>query len=316
MIFHELLLTGWARDLIGYFAAALVFATFSMVSMFRLRIVAIISNFAFIYYASLAAVYPLLILHCCLLPMNITRLGQIIRARAAGKRLLTKTAGSQTDLSKPVYLSPAALAEPATALDLAEREQARLASHLAARLPGTQASNAVTSNAVTGSAAAVLLDAIDEFLAALAAAGGLSASQTAHLTGLQSRDEVLRGLHETLGDLANSLDNPDAPLPDWLTSALREGLGTILLIAEHAAAHAKLEDISLLLSMTSDRSAQVETIRGRVVASSMQGGEVNHRAVYKCTALYERSVWLLQRYARLLEAVAAQAASAPAGAAA
>lgn len=291
------MLTGWERDIAGYVAASLVFATFSMKSMLRLRIVAICSNFAFIYYAALAGVYPVLILHICLLPMNLTRLRQILRARTEGYRLLTKTADPGADFAKPIFLSPAALADPATALSLAEREQLRVACQLAARLPSTEA----PAPASTGRAAALLLDAIDQFLATLAGRGGLTAPQTAHLSGLQSRNEVLRALHETLGDLAATLTNALAPLPDWLASTLREGLGTILLIAEHAASSPTAEDINLLLRMTSDRGPQVEKIRTRVMATRTDDDTTSHRAVYIITALYERTVWLLQRYAKLLE---------------
>ncbi|HQT38856.1 MAG TPA: hypothetical protein PK231_05475 [Acidocella sp.] len=292
-----LLLTGWERDIAGYVAALLVFATFSMKSMLRLRIVAIGSNFAFIYYAALASVYPVLILHICLLPMNLLRLRQILLARREGHRLLSKTADAQTDFAKPLFLSPAALADPATALSLAEREQLRIACHLAARLPSTDAPIPAT----TGHAALLLLDAIDEFLATLAGRGGLTAPQTAHLTSLQSRNEVLRALHETLGELAATLASSAAPLPDWLASTLREGLGTILLIAEHAATNRTPDDTNMLLRMTSDRGPQVEKIRTRVMTTRTGDDTSSHRAVYITTALYERTVWLLQRYAKLLE---------------
>ncbi|MDE8348133.1 MAG: hypothetical protein POG74_01430 [Acidocella sp.] len=292
-----LLLTGWERDIAGYVAALLVFTTFSMKSMLRLRLVAISSNFVFIYYAVLAGVYPVLILHICLLPMNLLRLRQILRARREGQRLLTKNADPDANFAKPTFLSPAALADPATALSLAEREQLRVACHLAARLPNSE----TPAPAATGRAAALLLDAIDQFLATLAGRGGLTAPQTAHLSSLQSRNEVLRALHETLGHLAATLTNAAAPLPDWLASTLREGLGTILLIAENAATTPTPEDINLLLRMTSDRGPQVEKIRTRVLATRTSDDATSHRAVYITTALYERTVWLLQRYAKLLD---------------
>jgi CRP/FNR family cyclic AMP-dependent transcriptional regulator len=62
---------------IGYVASALVLATFSMKSLRSLRITAIASNLAFIAYAALGNMPPILILHTILLPLNIVRLIQI-----------------------------------------------------------------------------------------------------------------------------------------------------------------------------------------------------------------------------------------------
>ncbi len=65
-------------EAIGYFAAFLVFLTFSMKTMVPLRIVGITSNVFFILYGYFNPAYPLLVLHTCLLPLNIFRLRQIL----------------------------------------------------------------------------------------------------------------------------------------------------------------------------------------------------------------------------------------------
>jgi hypothetical protein len=65
-------------EMIGYVAATLVFATFSMKTMVPLRIVGICSNVFFIAYGYLNPAYPLLVLHCLLLPLNILRLSQML----------------------------------------------------------------------------------------------------------------------------------------------------------------------------------------------------------------------------------------------
>jgi CRP/FNR family cyclic AMP-dependent transcriptional regulator len=81
-------------EAIGYFAAALVFLTFSMKTMVPLRIVGITSNIFFIAYGYLNPAYPLLVLHCALLPLNIFRLRQILNLV---KQIDSATAG---DLNK------------------------------------------------------------------------------------------------------------------------------------------------------------------------------------------------------------------------
>jgi hypothetical protein len=68
----------------AWVASVLVFSTFFMKSMIPLRVVGIASNVAFISYALLGLVYgvfgrlyPILVLHACLLPLNVIRLRQV-----------------------------------------------------------------------------------------------------------------------------------------------------------------------------------------------------------------------------------------------
>ena len=61
-------------DALGYLAAGIVFLTFCMKTMLTLRVIAIVSNVAFIAYALAAGLTPILVLHGALLPMNVMRL--------------------------------------------------------------------------------------------------------------------------------------------------------------------------------------------------------------------------------------------------
>lgn len=74
-----------AHEPIGYLAALLVLATFCMNGMFALRAVAIASNVAFLGYAALTGISPVLLLHALLLPMNVYRLLQIVRRPAKSR---------------------------------------------------------------------------------------------------------------------------------------------------------------------------------------------------------------------------------------
>ena len=71
-----------ATEAVGYLASALVLATFCMRDMVSLRWVAITSNLAFIAYGTLADLGPVLALHVVLLPVNVLRLAQSLRAAA------------------------------------------------------------------------------------------------------------------------------------------------------------------------------------------------------------------------------------------
>lgn len=63
-------------DALGYVASSLVLATFCTRTMGTLRSLAIASNVAFITYAAVAHLWPILILHAIMLPLNVARLCQ------------------------------------------------------------------------------------------------------------------------------------------------------------------------------------------------------------------------------------------------
>lgn len=79
-------------ELSGYLASALVFLTFYMKTMIPLRVIGILSNIAFMTYGFDGRLYPILILHAILLPLNCFRLLQMrtliqkVRAASQGER--------------------------------------------------------------------------------------------------------------------------------------------------------------------------------------------------------------------------------------
>src|SRR5208282_4323297 len=66
-------------EMAGYLAAGLVFLTFYMKTMIPLRVIGICSNCMFIIYGSLDGLYPVLVLHLILLPLNGLRLREMLR---------------------------------------------------------------------------------------------------------------------------------------------------------------------------------------------------------------------------------------------
>jgi hypothetical protein len=61
-------------DLAGYVASSLVFLTFYMKDMIPLRVIALCSNVAFLFYAGTLHLAPIFILHSALIPINARRL--------------------------------------------------------------------------------------------------------------------------------------------------------------------------------------------------------------------------------------------------
>src|SRR6478752_4110764 len=75
-------------DYVGFLAALTVLATFCMDTIFPLRGLAIASNILFIVYGTAGQLYPVLLLHALLLPINISKIVLLVRknrfdARAA-----------------------------------------------------------------------------------------------------------------------------------------------------------------------------------------------------------------------------------------
>lgn len=65
-------------DYVGYLASILVLCTFCAKTMLPLRSIALGSNLAFISYGVLLHLYPVLMLHVVLLPLNAWRLAEIL----------------------------------------------------------------------------------------------------------------------------------------------------------------------------------------------------------------------------------------------
>ena len=72
----ELAQMSWV-EVTGYVASTLVFCSFYMKTMIPLRVAGILSNVAFMTYAVGGRLYPVLILHAILLPLNCVRLIQM-----------------------------------------------------------------------------------------------------------------------------------------------------------------------------------------------------------------------------------------------
>jgi hypothetical protein len=70
-------------DALGYLAASLVLGTFCAKTMIPLRALAIASNLAFIAYALAAHLWPILLLHSIMLPLNAARLREALGLIAA-----------------------------------------------------------------------------------------------------------------------------------------------------------------------------------------------------------------------------------------
>jgi hypothetical protein len=70
---------GGSHDAVGYLASLFVLGSFGCQTMAPLRVLALLSNVAFIAYAARNQLGPVLALHALLLPINVTRLWQLLK---------------------------------------------------------------------------------------------------------------------------------------------------------------------------------------------------------------------------------------------
>jgi ABC-type glycerol-3-phosphate transport system permease component len=80
----------------GYVAASLVLATFCAKRMVSLRALAISSNVAFITYGLAAQLWPIVMLHVIMLPLNVSRLRDALASLG-----LPSCTGSGTAIGEP-----------------------------------------------------------------------------------------------------------------------------------------------------------------------------------------------------------------------
>ena len=95
------------RDYIGYLASVLVLCTFCARTMIPLRAIALASNVAFLAYGGLLHLYPVLLLHAVLMPVNVWRLAEIfwlrghVRKSTGGDAVFTALLPFATRLTVP-----------------------------------------------------------------------------------------------------------------------------------------------------------------------------------------------------------------------
>src|SRR4051812_45592662 len=80
-------------DIAGYLGGILIVLSFFKTTMIPLRAMGAMSNLCFVAYGFLDAVYPMMMLHAALFPLNVVRLGQMVKLV---RRVRTAAEGDKT----------------------------------------------------------------------------------------------------------------------------------------------------------------------------------------------------------------------------
>jgi phosphate:Na+ symporter len=206
------------------------------------------------------------------------------------------------DLSKPQFLYDEALNEPATALDLIEREQLRLANSLLLYPQAMRAGPASEENErarfIRGPFASVATR-IEQFQHELLTQQ-LGSAEMERLTRLQSRLSLLIYLEDSLRALHSSVESmPRTGSLADLVSTFVEGLDFVLLTGVDALASKDPAALELLMQITGDRGDLVERMRKDFLANE-RATAAERAVLLQVTSVFERIVWMLHRLAALM----------------
>ncbi|BBK29916.1 phosphate:Na+ symporter [Stella humosa] len=204
-------------------------------------------------------------------------------------------------LARPKYLYDEALAEPAGAVDLAGREQVRLAALLPSLL------DAVRADAGPSQAAGPALphglkalgQAIDRFLNEILARR-TDATAVADAVDLRSRNELLLSQIDTLVSLTATIGRlgPHRAL-EPLLSGMAESLHLVLELLAECLADPQADQIAMLALMTGDRGDVVEAMRQGAIRQQQDLPADTQEDLLRLTGLFERTLWIAGRIVRL-----------------
>ena len=206
-------------------------------------------------------------------------------------------------LSKPLYLYEQAIEEAETALDLVEKEQGRLIG-LVPRLLDELRPEEIDGEPFQCrdlyEACASVADQCDVFIDRLM--GHPQSHETLErLMNIRSRNELVTHLQDGCRDLLELLATgfPESVAIN-LRHSLVEGLCTVLMVLEDALHEGAAADHQLLLTLTSDRSSIMKNLRESLIKAENGLGIETQSKLLPATSLFERLIWLINRYGVLL----------------
>jgi phosphate:Na+ symporter len=208
------------------------------------------------------------------------------------------------DFAKVQYLHPQALEDAETALDLVEKEQARLVTRLPEYVnvlrPAEAARRRVDYRSLHVSFVALHKE-VESYCTALFHKQ-LTAKTYERLTNVQNRHEVIGFIEENVFQLAATVDQGtrSSQLLE-LVQTFAEALDFILLTAGDATTTLDPADAELLGNLCSDRGELMGRIRNVYLSGAQNLSTQDRSLLLNLTTLFDRTIWMVRRLAVLLE---------------
>lgn len=208
----------------------------------------------------------------------------------------------EEDVAAPRYLSQAAMEDPETALDLAEREQGRFLEMLPRVLDGLREETRYRSE-VAGVKLASALERlgveIGVYLGDLMDREGDRETRE-RLLRLVRRNGLIVALAENLRGFVEPLEEQMSLVrEEKMLAQLVEGLTVLLMTAAEAVKGKDPTEVEALLRISADRGELMERMR-KARMEAGEGRAEGRAAVFYATTLFERLVWLLHQFGRSL----------------
>jgi phosphate:Na+ symporter len=208
------------------------------------------------------------------------------------------------DLAKLKYLNPQALADPDTAIDLLEKEQARLVARLpdyvlALRTPapGRRRSDFRALHQAFGS----LYHEVKTYHTHLIHSQ-LSPTTAERLAHVNNRHQVIGTLEDSVYQLVSAVNQtPPTPQLVGLVQNLTEALDFLLVSAAEAVTGRDPEEADLLAGLCADRGEMMGKIRSLYLSSEQSLSAADKSLLLALTTLFDRIVWTVRRLAELLQ---------------
>ncbi len=206
------------------------------------------------------------------------------------------------DLAQPQFLTGQALADPESALDLAEKEQLRLLGYLPAQLDTIRTETSATAPvpAATLHHAVTAVGAeIQAFLHELVDQPSDHATSE-RLLALQRRQSLVASLDDTVFSFVQTVAalRTSGAVVGAFPDNLIESLDTLARTAIDALTSGEPADRELLLGMTADRGDLMERLRRNALGGAQPLDHQQKAQLFFLTSLFERAVWLLRQLAQ------------------
>jgi phosphate:Na+ symporter len=216
------------------------------------------------------------------------------------------------DLSVPKYATQEGLGDPSTAIDLVEKEQMRILKrtrdYLALVRPLTDDSARLDPEGLHRSFG-VLFREMEHFHASLMSRH-LDRATSERLGNAHGREELLVLVEASLYELATSAKTlPAGSKLGALTENFAEALDFLLMFAGDAARTLDRDRAQFVFDLSSDRGDMMGGIRALYLGPEQALSAPERALLLRFTTLFERVVWMLQRYADLLLKNVAQTGS-------
>ena len=208
----------------------------------------------------------------------------------------------EQDLSRPRFLCDNALADPESALSLAEQEQKHLLRHLPAQLdslrPQLATATAPVAPAIRHQAIIKVSGDIQAYLRELVEQHNDPATSS-RLLSVEQRQSILLPLCQSVHEFVETIARQEKPATTPRFTQLIESLDTLILTMLDAIDSRDPDDLTMLMHMTADRGGLMERQRRTLIESTPEIDHSSKSDFFYLTALYERSVWLMRQLVQL-----------------